>query len=63
MSSLPGTKRAVYAHPDVVWTTIHLTNETDLDKIEAEVIAPTYQDYQLFIEEQTMKQQQIEVVA
>lgn len=61
MSSLPGTKRAVYAHTDVVWTTIHLTNETDLDKIESEVIAPTFADYQQFIEDQTMKQQLIEV--
>lgn len=63
MSSLPGTKRAVYAHTDVVWTTIHLTNETDLDKIEAEVIAPTFSDYQQFIEETTMKQARIEVAA
>jgi len=61
MSSLPGTKRAVYAHTDVVWTTIHLTSETDLDKIEVEVIAPTFSDYQQFIEDQTMKQQLIEV--
>lgn len=40
--SEPGIKRAVYNITDVRWLTIHPTNETDLDKIEAEVIAPTY---------------------
>ena len=34
MVSPPGTKRGVFAHTDLVWTTIHLTDETDLDKIE-----------------------------
>lgn len=48
MVSPPGTKRAVYALTDTVWTTIHLTNETDLDKIEEEVIAKTYEDYEQF---------------
>jgi len=38
----PGDKRAVYAHEDTLWTTIHPTNETDLEKIEDEVIAKTY---------------------
>lgn len=38
----PGDKRAVYAHEDTIWTTIHPTNETDLEKIEAEVIAKDY---------------------
>lgn len=48
MVSSPGTKRAVYAETDVVWTTIHLTNETDLEKIEDEVIAKTYEEYEQF---------------
>lgn len=48
MVSPPGTKRAVYAHTDTVWTTIHLTNETDLDKIEEHVIAKTYEEYEQF---------------
>jgi len=43
--SLPGTKRVVYAHTDTVWTTVHVTEETDLDKIEEYVIAKTYDDY------------------
>lgn len=37
-----GEKRAVYAHTDTIWTTIHPTNETDLDKIEEQVIAKDY---------------------
>lgn len=45
MVSPPGTKRVVYAHTDVVWVTVHLTNETDLEKIEDHVIAKTYQEY------------------
>lgn len=49
MVSQPGTKRALYAHTDVVWTVIHVTNETDIEKLEAEVIAPTYEDYEHFI--------------
>lgn len=45
--SEPGTKRAVYALTDVVWTTIHLnpTNTQDLEQLEREIIAPTYQAY------------------
>ena len=36
--SSPGVKRAVYANKNTMWTTIHLTEETDLEKIEEEVI-------------------------
>jgi hypothetical protein len=57
MVSPPGTKRAVYAITDAVWTTIHLTNSTDLEEIEAEVIAPTFEDYEQFrLQGETMKQ-------
>jgi hypothetical protein len=41
MVSHPGTKRVGYALEDTVWTTIHATAETDLMKLEAELIAPT----------------------
>jgi hypothetical protein len=41
MVSRPGTKRVGYALEDTVWTTIHATTETDLVKLEAELIAPT----------------------
>lgn len=40
-----GLKRAVYAEEDTLWTTVHLTefeSEQELDKIEQEVIAPSY---------------------
>lgn len=40
-----GLKRAVYAEEDTIWTTVHLTefeNESELIKIEDEVISPTY---------------------
>lgn len=42
-----GLKRAVLAEEDTIWTTVHLTkfeNASDLDKIEDEVIAPSYDD-------------------
>lgn len=42
MVSLPGTKRVGYAHEDTVWTTIHGTEEKDLDKLEEELIAPSH---------------------
>ena len=44
MISPCGTKRAVHAIEDTVWITVHATNETDLDKIEEEVIAKTYDE-------------------
>jgi hypothetical protein len=44
--SEPGTKRAVYAETDVIWTTYHPTEETELEKIEQHVIAETYEDLQ-----------------
>lgn len=42
--SPPLTKRVGYAHEDTVWTTIHATDETDLEKLEAELILPTFPD-------------------
>lgn len=41
--SLAGTKRAVFAETDTVWTTYHPTLETDVEKIESEIIAPDYE--------------------
>lgn len=40
LHSMPGAKRAAYAHTEVVITTIHPTTETDLAKLEAELIEP-----------------------
>lgn len=39
-----GAKRLIYAHTDVVWTTIHGTSETDVEKIEEKFIAKTYEE-------------------
>lgn len=50
MVSKAGTKRALYTHEDTIWATVHLTNETDLEKIEAEIIAPSYEALDTFIE-------------
>lgn len=36
----PGTRRVGYAHADTVWTTIHATTETDLERLEATLIEP-----------------------
>ena len=38
-----GAKRAIYAHEETVWTTVHLTGETDLDKLEDELIAESFE--------------------
>ncbi len=59
MVSPPGTKRAVFVLEDAVWTTVHLTDETDLKKIEEHVIAKDYEQYEQFklqIEGAEMKQ-------
>ena len=37
-----GTKRIIYAHTDCLFVTVHVTNETDLEKIEEEVIAKDF---------------------
>lgn len=42
--SSPGIKRAVYAIEDTVWTTIHPTDSIDLEEIESEVIAKSYEE-------------------
>ena len=34
----------MYALEDTVWTTIHVTEETDLEKIEDYVIAKSYDE-------------------
>ena len=42
MISEAGTKRAIIALEDTIWITVHVTEETDLRKIEDYVIAPSY---------------------
>jgi hypothetical protein len=42
--SRPGAKRLVLALEETVWATVHLTSETDLSRIEDEVIAKDYSE-------------------
>ena len=39
-----GTKRAIYAHEDSTWTTFHVTDLSDLDEIEKETIADSFEE-------------------
>lgn len=40
----PGTKRALLVHEDTVWITVHATEETDLEKIENDIIAKSFDE-------------------
>ena len=40
----PGTKRIIYTHSDCIFITVHATEETDVAKIEEQVIAKDFQD-------------------
>lgn len=48
----PGTRRAALAIEDTVWTVIHATDETDVSKIEKQVVFQTPAEYRLFVEQQ-----------
>lgn len=39
-----GTKRIIYCHEECVFVTVHVTKETDLEKIENEIIAKSFDD-------------------
>ncbi|HDR9052679.1 TPA: hypothetical protein QDB02_000361 [Burkholderia vietnamiensis] len=43
IKSAPGAKRAGFTHADTFWTTVHATDETDLDKLVAELTESTNQ--------------------
>jgi hypothetical protein len=64
MCSPPGTKRAVYAVTDAVWTTVHvlpLGMMPDLAQIEDYVIAKTFEEYEQFrLQGETMKQIEVQ---
>lgn len=42
--STPGTKRVVHVIEDTVWTTVHVTDKTDLADIEREVIVDDFSE-------------------
>lgn len=50
MVSPVGVKRVVYALEDTLWTTFHVTEETDLEKIEHYVIAKEYSEIESLAE-------------
>ena len=41
----PNTRRALHALTDVVWTTFHVTDETDVEKICEEILEPVNLDH------------------
>lgn len=41
--SMAGVKKVVWAHTDIVWMTMHATDETDQDRLEGEIIRSTEQ--------------------
>lgn len=40
-----GAKRALYMYEDTIWTTFHLTDETDISKIKDDLGVVTYSEY------------------
>ncbi len=42
--SQAGTKRAVFAVTDTIWTTYHATEETDISVIEKQIVCESYDD-------------------
>ena len=49
--STPGIKRILYAHEDSIWFNTHKnpSNTEDLDKLEKEIVAISYQEYEEYI--------------
>lgn len=47
--SPPGTKRIAEALEDCIWLTVHATNETDVDRLEADLVVSTKQEYLEYI--------------
>jgi len=48
LNSKPGVKRIGYAYTDTLFTTLHVTDELDVDKLESMLGLATYQDYDNF---------------
>lgn len=44
-----GTKRLAKAIEDSVWLTVHGTDETDIEKIEEQLVAQDEEEYQMFL--------------
>lgn len=54
-TSEPGTKRALYCHLETWWTTIHLTDKTDLAEIERDIIARDFVELDAFMARECVK--------
>ena len=48
--SQPGAKRAIYAHEETIWTTVHMNDETDVEKLEAELVAESYSQLEIEVQ-------------
>ena len=46
MVDKPGVKRLGYAETDVVFITVHRTDNTEIDAIEKELVSATFEEYQ-----------------
>ena len=44
-----GTKRIAYAHEDSIWITVHATTETDIAKLEDDLVCDTEKQYLDFV--------------
>ena len=55
----PGTKRFIYTHTDCIFVTVHATEETDIKKIEEEVIAKDYNDPEISLDQINLLKQKI----
>jgi hypothetical protein len=42
--SPPGSRRALRIHEDMVWTTVHRSDHTDLEQLEEQLIAKDFDD-------------------
>jgi len=43
-ASKAGVQKIVVVHEDCLWQTVHVTDKTDLDEIEKDVIVENYND-------------------
>tara|TARA_B100001113_G_C21019451_1_gene582901 strand:+ start:20 stop:517 length:498 start_codon:yes stop_codon:yes gene_type:complete len=51
IESTPGVKRVLYAHEESMWYNVHKnpTNIEDLDKLERDIVAISYEEYEEYI--------------
>jgi hypothetical protein len=55
--SMPGTKRALYAHEESVWINVHHnpTNENDIEKIDDLFVVETFDQFLAFAEQKRIE--------